>query len=215
VVQCPVSGNEHIAGVSLEAAHPVANGTVMPFRSGWLASDGGETPVALASSRCEQLPEHRRFLASTDRQDEGSRKLVLSTSAGRVLAAMPKVAGEELDADSLLLRHTPGTNAAAISVLPQEGCDSPVLLILDKGKATLQAVQSGVGEMLGEWALPRSVTWHGLCAATHSMYVMGREEHGKKGARAVIWRYPIPKALANRTLLHSGNSNWLGTSVKM
>jgi len=222
VVQCPVFGPEQTASTSIEADCPVANGTVMPFRAGWLASNDGETPIALATSRCEQLAEHRRFLASmasssADEHPEGSFRLLLATSLGRVVAATAEVESRQLDAESMLLRHGLGAGGA-MAVLPQEGCNHPVLLLLDQEKGTLQAVQSGLGQTLGEWTLPKAVTWQGTCAAKNGIYVMGREKHGKTGARSVVWRYPIPEALAKQRSQRAGatgNTTWLGANLKM
>jgi len=121
---------------------------------------------------------------------KGTGCIIVGTEAGYVIGLRRHVTESRELVPEINMQHRPHSVVQGSLRMLHNG----IVVSLRQGRETLEALDMKSGRRLGEWRLPKGISWITLCGAGGHLFVLGRDvSHQER--RIVLWRFPLPSVL--------------------
>jgi hypothetical protein len=127
--------------------------------------------------------------------------VVVGTSKGRLVQLRGATGTEQLLVPARTMQQFPrGFGPGTLHVLP-----NGVVMVLRRDLGTVQAIDSSLASLLGEWRLPQSSHWLTICGGGDSLYVLGA-----RAGIVELYRFSVPEqvTLAKAQLPNAADREW-------
>jgi len=191
LTDCPLVSMPRTRGG--DATHEEKPGTTWTISQEWLDSPNEEVVSVAVDADC--LRGRGLGKGSTEHFRSSSGCVVAGTSTGRVVRLRRHLADEKQLVPDVDIKQRV-TNATSPPGLMHHFLGNTALLLWPQ-RGQLQALNLEVGDVVGEWQLPKDRRWTSLAGSTHDLFLVGHQPNQTRrpvpeAVAAELWRFAIP-----------------------
>mmetsp|Transcript_40701 Transcript_40701/g.93549 ORF Transcript_40701/g.93549 Transcript_40701/m.93549 type:complete len:886 (-) Transcript_40701:38-2695(-) len=169
-------------------------GTTWTISQEWLDAPNEEVVSVAVDAEC--LRKHRLDEGSAAHFQSSNGCVVAGTSTGRVVRLRRHLADEKQLVPDVDIKQRV-TNATSPPGLMHHFMGNTALLLWPQ-EGQIQALNLEVGDVVGEWQLPKDRRWTSLAGSTHDLFLVGhppnltRQQAASQAVIAELWRFAMP-----------------------